>query len=251
MSQRRVRRLRHRLRIYEGDALISDLPAQPGPTHTPFDVLAAAATVIAARSVLLLGFAGGGLIAPLRAVGCRAPLQGVDVDTALEPLFRELSREWAGEVALATDDAARWLESSARRFDLVIEDLSVPAGRSITKPPISLDPLPSLIAAHLAPGGLAAFNLLPVAGSTQREVVEAVTAPFARAVEISCSTWDNRLVLAGAPAADPRRLGRVLRGTLRSLGSRMVDEIHLRQAARPGGRVVADGVVDGPQTVAD
>ena len=65
----RVVRDRGGLRLLEGDAVLSRVMARPGPTHMPFDVLAACVAALSpGRRALLLGFAGGGTVAALRAI---------------------------------------------------------------------------------------------------------------------------------------------------------------------------------------
>src|SRR5262249_25485667 len=70
----KVVRTRRSVRLVDGPDLVSHLRTTPGPTHGFFDLLAACAAAFApgdlarAPRVLLLGFAAGGILAPLRAL---------------------------------------------------------------------------------------------------------------------------------------------------------------------------------------
>ena len=106
----RIVRTRRGLRLLEGDVILSELLARPGPTHCLFDVLAACVAALApGPRIALLGFAGGGIVAPLRAMGFPHAIEAVDLDPTGEKLFRELARHWAGEVRVARMDALEWL----------------------------------------------------------------------------------------------------------------------------------------------
>src|SRR3989442_1025681 len=92
----RVVRDRGGLRLLEGDAVLSRVMARPGPTHMPFDVLAACVAALSpGRRALLLGFAGGGTVAALRAMGWRHPIDALDLSLEGHAHFREHSGPWS------------------------------------------------------------------------------------------------------------------------------------------------------------
>src|SRR5262245_44457047 len=106
----KVLRTRRRVRIVEGPDVVSHPRSPPGPTHGFFDLLAACPAMlapedIAAPRMLLLGFAAGGIVAPLRALGWSHPLDAVDLALAPAAFFHEIARDWAGAVRLVEAEA--------------------------------------------------------------------------------------------------------------------------------------------------
>jgi len=84
----KIERTRRGARIREGDVILSEILALPGPTHSLFDLLAAGIAALApGPRVAMLGFAGGGVVAPLRAMGWNHPLCCVDLSGDAEPLW--------------------------------------------------------------------------------------------------------------------------------------------------------------------
>jgi hypothetical protein len=206
--------------LIEGDAVLSEVLDRPGPTHSVFDLLAAAvATLAPGPRVALLGFAGGGVVAPLRAMGWSGRLEAVDLDPRGERLFRRISGDWCGEVSFTVREAGEWLRTARGSYDLLIDDLSVPHREQITKPRLSIDILPPLIRRRLAPRGVAVVNLLPVPGISWDALTRSLVAPHEQARLVGFEEWENRVVLAGAGLPEPRVLGRLLRGALRGIGS--------------------------------
>ena len=119
----KIERTKRGARIRDDDVVLSEMLAEPGATHSLFDVLAAAVAVLArGPRIAMLGFAGGGMVAPLRAMGCDHPLHCVDLSAEAEPIFRELSSVWAGDVVLDIEDAEAWLLKRRGKFDVIIED---------------------------------------------------------------------------------------------------------------------------------
>ncbi len=209
--------------------MLSEVLGRPGPTHSVFDALAASIVVRApGPRVALLGFAAGGILAPLRALGFAAPIEAVDLSLFGEPVFRDLSGDWAGSVRVTKGDALRWLASGRRQWDVVVDDLSIDTEQGVTKPEICLSRLPQRIHSRLATGGIAVTNLLPVPGRTWRSVVMGVAAPHAEAVVLSFDDYENRVVLAGDDLGGARRLMRDVRQALDALGSRLARRISAR-----------------------
>jgi hypothetical protein len=233
----KVKRTPTGAQLLQGGAILSEIRSWPGPTHSLFDVLAAAIAVFGDESpVALLGFAGGGVVAPLRALGCRAPIMAVDVELFGERIFRELSADWAGDVRVEHEDAALWLQRTRRTFRVVCEDLSVLGVEGETKPAVTVTALPELIARRLSPDGVAIVNLLPVAGVSWRALTAQVVAPFATARVITVEGFENRIILAAARLPEPDAVAQALRARLAALRSRAAHGIAVRlvRARRAG-----------------
>jgi len=225
----KILRLRRRARIVEGDDVLSEILDHPGPTDTLFDVLAACiAAMTPGPRVAILGFAGGGIVAPLRGMGFTAPLTAVDLSLEGHRLFRELSGDWAGQVDVIKADAAQWLQRSKKSYDLILEDLSVPSSQESVKPVISLDTLPDLMRRRLRPGGIAVTNVLPVPGTAWMPLLEHLAAPFPQAQVLLPRQYVNRILLAGR-LPGPRETGRRIREALAHIGSTQTRLLDLRQ----------------------
>jgi spermidine synthase len=196
-----------------------------------FDVLAACIAALApGPRVVVLGFAGGGIVAPLRGMGYASAITAVDISRSGQSLFRELCGNWAGDVDVIEADAVAWLEHSRARFDLILEDLSVATARDTTKPVASLDTLPELMRRRLAPGGIAVTNVLPIPGAPWKRVLAHLAQPFAAAHVVHLHDYENRILVAGElPAA--RDVGRSLRAALGRIGSMQARRIAVRRLA--------------------
>jgi len=225
----KIERTRRGARILDDDVVLSEILARPGPTHSLFDVLAAAVAALApGPRFAMLGFAGGGMIAPLRAMGCDIPVRAVDLSDEGEALFRELSDDWAGEVTLDTDDADRWLRKQRGRFDVIVEDLSVPSPVGTVKPYVSFDTLPQRIHSRLRPAGVTIINLLPLPGTEWEAMYARVSMSYRRAVAVHLEEYENRILIAGDALPKARELGRVLRDPLRRIESDMFRQMRLQ-----------------------
>lgn len=216
----RVVRTRQGARIERGDLILSEVRNDPGPTDTLFDVLAASiAALVPGHRVALLGFAGGGIVAPLRAMGFGHPFVAVDLSLEFEPLFRELSEPWCGHVEVVEAEASAWLRKQRTRFDLILEDISADLPDGITKPPVSLDLLPKLMAKRVRKGGMVVTNVLPVPGRPFTELLPHLAAPHKRAHVVTLDAWENRVLLCGPSLGTARETSDALRRTLRAIGS--------------------------------
>jgi spermidine synthase len=227
----RIVRTKRGLRLLEGEVILSELLAEPGPTHCLFDVLAACVAALATGPrVALLGFAGGGVVAPLRAMGFPHAIEAVDLDPTGERLFRELSRPWALDVRVARMDAVEWIARDGAPFDLIVEDLSVPGPAGTVKPGVSFDSLPALVRARLAPEGVAVTNVLPQDGSSWEALLAPVARPHARAAVIELVEYENRIVVGGAALPEPRDLSRRVRRALDAIGSVQARRFRVRSS---------------------
>lgn len=229
----KIVKTRRGLRLLEDDAILSELLARPGPTHCLFDVLAACVKALApGPRVALLGFAGGGVVAPLRAMGFPHAIEAVDLDPTGEKLFRELSRHWAGDVRVARMDALDWISRHSAEFDVIVEDLSVPSPAGTVKPAASFAALPALVHGRLKPEGVAVTNVLPQPGSSWDALIGPVAGPYARAAVIDLLEYENRIVIGGAALAETADLSRRIRAALDAIGSVQARKIAVRTLAR-------------------
>ena len=216
----KVVRTRRGARLIQGGAVLSEILARPGATHSLFDLLAALIQILTpGPRVALLGFAGGGLVAPLRALGYEGPLRAVDLDHQALPLFRELSSTWAGDVTVEESDAAVWL-CQQEPFDLILEDLSVEGPEGETKPEVSWRALPDILADRLAPGGIAVTNLLPVPELSWNSLQSRLSEPFDDRRLLELTEYENRVLVCGGSLPAARRLTRDVRLAMEAIGSR-------------------------------
>ena len=227
-------------RVVDGDAMLSKVLVEPGPTHSVLDVLAACVvTFTPGPSVALLGFAAGGMIAPLRAMGFESDLDAVDLWREGERCFRRLCGEWSGGVRFHCTDAAAWLRRGHRKYDLIVDDLSDfrPGHRAAKE---------AGVRAPLAEAGLGKDDIR------------------ARSRELGLPTWDrpsSPCLSSRLPYGTPvtpealRRIDRAEAG-LHALGFRELRVRHLGDAARveiareemarlaaPGAREAAEAAV--------
>ncbi len=223
------------IEVREADALVSVLPRTPGSTGTPFDIVAAAAAVCAPPGPLaMLGFAAGGLVAPLRGLGVDSRIIGVDRDLRHVRLFRRVASGWAGDLRLVEADAVDWVRRAGRgRLAAVIDDLSVEREGVVVKPEASRRSLPALLPRLLAPRGVVVVNLLPEPGCAWSTLEQAVLGGWRRGLVVEAIGWENRVLVAGARLPSARLAGRRLRRALADLASPLVGGIRLRTVTRP------------------
>ena len=220
---------KHGLRLSQHGVVISELRTSPGPTHSVFDVLAATIAVLAPKDRIgVLGFAGGGMIAPLRGMGVTSVIDSVDLDRAGYDLFRQHCPEWAGGVKWQQADAVAWLREQPRTFGLLMDDLSVPQDGDVFKPAISWDVLPELMRSRLRPGGFGVFNLLPEPGDTWNSDLTRVVSLFKTARIIDLDDFENHILITGDTLPTARELGSQLRQSLRHLRSCQAGRIQVR-----------------------
>ena len=225
----KIVRTRRGARIVADDVVLSEILAKPGPTHSLFDLLAAGVTTLSpGPRFAMLGFAGGGMVAPLRALGCDFAVHAVDLDVGAEALFRELSDGWAGDVRLDEADADQWLARRRKKYDVIVEDLSVPSPAGTVKPYVSFDLLPQRIRMRLQPEGVVIINLLPLPGTEWDAIYARVSSPYQRAVVVHLDEYENRVLIAGDAIPDAREVGQRLRAELRSIGSDVLRQMRLK-----------------------
>lgn len=221
---------KHGLRLSQHGVVISELRTSPGPTHSVFDVLAATIAALAPPGRIgVLGFAGGGMMAPLRGLDVASVIDSVDLDRAGYDLFRVHCPEWTGGVNWQQADAVMWLRQQPREFDLLMDDLSVPQDGDVFKPAISWNVLPKLIRSRLRTGGIGVFNLLPASGGTWKSDLKGIVDLFETARIIALDDFENHILITGDVLPSASELGQTLRAALRRLRSRQADRIQVRR----------------------
>jgi SAM-dependent methyltransferase len=218
------------LRLSQHGVVISLLRTSPGPTHSVFDVLAALIAILQPLGRIgVLGFAGGGMMAPLRGLGVEAVIDSVDLDRAGYDLFRQHCPGWASGVNWQQADAVAWLRRQRLKFDLLMDDLSVPHHGDVVKPTVCWSVLPELIHRRLRPGGVAIFNLMLPSNGNWNPDLNRLAGRFKAARIIDFDEFENRILIGGDDLPSARELGLRLRRALRLLRSRQAGRIHLRQ----------------------
>lgn len=218
------------VRILQHGIVLSEVLRSPGPTHSVVDVMAAAIEVLSpGLQVALLGFSGGGLIGPLRALGARHRVTALDLDDHGFAAFEKLCRRWAGQVRWHQAEAGSWLRVTRRRYDCVAVDLSIEQDGDVAIPDLVWNELPSLVRRRLKPRGLALFNLLRPANLSWKEGLARVIGPYSSAWVVTFEEFENRIVLAGRKDGTARSISREIRTRLRELGSKQADRITVRR----------------------
>jgi hypothetical protein len=226
----RVVRRAGRIQLVEQGDVVSDLLLEPGPTDDLFDVLAAAVVATShRRRFAMLGFAAGGVLAPLRALGFAGPVLAIDSSEVGHELFLRHAAGWSGPVRFELADARHWLSKRRSPLDVVLDDLSVRARGGHVKPGASFQEIPSLVRARLSPTGVSIVNVLPPVDRTWTAALRAVTAPWRRAVVVSGEELENRITIAGDALPGAREISRSLRTLLRGIGSREAGRIFVRR----------------------
>jgi hypothetical protein len=202
--------------------LLSEVRATPGPTHSVADVIAATAEAVRPGGrMAMLGFAGGGVLAPLRGLGGTQAVSAVDLDDSGWKVFWRLCADWAGALSFEHAEACAWLRAEEGGYDLVVEDLSVPTDSDVFKPEVTWTELPSLLYRRLNPGGIVIFNLLHPTTSTWETGIQQLLQRGFQARLIGFRDYENRLLITGADLPGARQLGRQVRDRLRILRSRL------------------------------
>ena len=214
------------VRILQNGVVLSEVLAKPGPTHSVFDVLAAAVCCHSNGSRLaLLGFEGGGILGPLRALGSVHSIAAVDVSDRSYGVFQRLCGSWCGRVEFHHRDAEAWLRGTRSRFDAIIEDISLAAGRRVFQPDMVWHTLPRLVRARLRPSGIAVFNLLKPEVTSLKSVVREIACHFSGAYMIEFDDFENRILVAGVNRGATRSASHRIRTLLAILGSRLASRI--------------------------
>jgi hypothetical protein len=210
--------------------VLSKVLAQPGPTHSVFDVLAAAVVVCSpGPRVAMLGFAGGGMMAPLRKMGGEHAVSAVDLDDAGHRLYSGIVGDWGGALEFTRADAVKWLRGQRRKFDAIVEDLSVPTDGDVVKPEVSWQVLPGVMRRKVKAGGLTVMNLLPTPGVTWDEMMIACRRDDVPGCVVAFGEYYNRVLIQGKMVEETRVTGGKLRKALRGMGSQIAEGMTVRE----------------------
>ncbi len=228
------------IRLSQHGVVISEVRLKPGPTHSVFDVLAGLIAILRPQaSVGVLGFAAGGMLAPLRNLGCDVRVDGVDLDPVSYDVFQKHCSSWAGDLCWEQADAVAWLGRRRGKYSVLVDDLSVPMSGDVFKPDVSWEVIPTLMRRRLGAGGVAIFNCLPGPDGRIPSVFAERVASLGPVLVILMDDFENKVVMAGAGMPSARWVGKELRSALRRIGSLQSDRVQVRSGIQAAG--IADG----------
>jgi spermidine synthase len=154
------------------------------------------------RRVLVLGLGGGSAARVVRALAPRARIVGVEYSAEVIRAARRSFDLDDLDVEVVRCDARRYVASTRRRFDLVIEDVFVGTARSVRKPDWLPDPGLARAARCLHPGGVLVSNSI----DETAEVARAMHVLFPSTLRIDVEGYDNRVVVGGPRPITARAL---------------------------------------------
>ena len=194
--------------------------------------MAACVSVLASGPRLaLLGFGGGSIVAPLRALGWRAHIQAVDLSLDVVLAYARLGGPDLAPVRVTIADAVRWLRAHRRPWDAIVEDLSVPHRDDLAMPGVCFDPLPALIAARLARRGVAIVNVFSPGKPGWTATLDRLVPRGLSARVLQADQFDHRLLILGRSLPAAGRISRSVRAALTSIRSRQRDRFSVRDLA--------------------
>ncbi len=228
------------IRLSQHGVVISEVRLKPGPTHSVFDVLAGLIAILRPSGRLgILGFAAGGMLAPLRGLGCEVGVDGVDLDPASYDVFQKYCSSWAGDLCWEQADAVAWLGRRRGKYSVLVDDLSVPMSGDVFKPDVSWEVIPTLMRRRLGRGGVAIFNCLPGPDGRIPSVFAERVAALGPALVILMDDFENKVVMAGPGTPSARWVGKELRSALRRIGSLQSARLQVRSGIQAAG--IAEG----------
>ena len=145
------------------------------------------------RSVLVLGLGGGSVARLVRAIAPRCRVVGVESNAEVLRVARRWFDLDALDVEVVHGCARQYLRRCRGRFDVVIEDVFVGAGRAVRKPDWLPDPGLTAAARLVHRGGLLVCNAIDEAP----EVSRSVRSLFPASVRIGVEGYDNVIVVGG------------------------------------------------------
>jgi hypothetical protein len=224
---------RRGFRLEQNGCVLSEVLRSPGPTNSVFDFLALSAEVLSIGPRWgLLGFAAGGLMAPLRAVKSQAEVFSVDLSREGFDLFEEVGSVWKGALAFDQEDAVCWLRAQEVPFDVIIEDLSMPTEDDVEKPSISWEDLPVLMRDRIAENGVVVTNVLKSEGMNWEPMLNMVRGEYSTTLLIHLQEFENKILVQTDRTISPSLLSRRLRQSLRSIGSDQADQFRVQALPR-------------------
>ncbi|RMG21039.1 MAG: hypothetical protein D6729_01685 [Deltaproteobacteria bacterium] len=221
-----VRSAGRTLRLYVDGVLHSAFNPARGITGSVWDALALAPWLAPSppcRSVLLLGLGGGAAVQLIRRHLRSETMTAVEID----PLAIEVARRFFGvggrDVEIVRADARRWLARCRRRFDLVIDDLFVEAGRIPARASGTSEPdWWRRLAARVRRGGMLVANFADAAALTRSGLLEdAATGRFSSRARITFRDYENVVVVLSEQPLSRRLLeARLCKADLRAADRR-------------------------------
>lgn len=156
--------------------------------------------------VLVLGLAGASVVRGVLALNPRSEFVGVEIDAEVVATSLEWFDLATLPVKIDISDAANFIESSRRKFDLIIEDIFVGTGRHLSKPDWLPSPGLEKINRLLHNGGLLVSNSLDDSRANAAEFRR----QFKSRVLIDIEGWDNKILIGSDVKISGRSLRRVV-----------------------------------------
>ncbi len=182
-----VRRVGERVDLEVEGATFATWHPRHAFTGYSWDALAAAALLRpggAPTSVLLLGLGGGTVTRQLRALLPTVRLVGVEIDAGVIELARTYMGLREQQVEVHVEDAYAYLERTAERFDVVLDDLFLTGPNDVVRSRVPQGETLALLRARVADGGLFVANLITDAGE-HKSVRVASRKAFAESFPVS------------------------------------------------------------------
>ncbi len=219
-------------RLIQAGHVVSEILALPGPTHSLFDIMAAGARLLAhGPRLALLGFGGGAVVAPLRALGWPGEIEAVDLSLEAALAYSRIAAPSLGDVRVTIADAAEWLRARRGRFDVIVEDLSVPSATDLVMPPVSFGPLPELLSRRLTPSGLAIVNVFSPGQTGWSRCIDRLRPRGLQARVVCPRDFDHRLLILARRLPPAPQIARGLRAALAAMGSRQARRFTVKAQA--------------------
>jgi spermidine synthase len=189
------------------ELFFTELPGHKEPAPLPILVLARSARLVRRRDpeVLVLGYGLGKLGALLSAIRPQSRITGIELSGSY---LRRAATVAPRNVELHHADAARYLLSTRRRFDLVIDDCF----RLVRGEPVRIAALnrsAGLVRSRLRPGGVYVRNLIPEGDDDLEDQCRDLRAAFPHLVLRRFRDWDNTLAIATVRKLGPAELAQL------------------------------------------
>lgn len=205
-----IREGAHGRRVLLVDGTLASARRRDGPSAGPiWDAMAAPLLALPPRErrrVLVLGLGAGSSARLLRALAPGAEIVGVELDGAVVDAARAHFDLDALGVECHVDDALAFLRRDRRTYDMVIDDVFIGRVKDVRKPDWLPRPGLALARRRLRPGGILVSNTIHEGPAVARELSRLLP----HAVSIGVRQYWNRIMAAGHPDLEPRRLRRAL-----------------------------------------
>lgn len=162
--------------------------------------------------VLILGLAGASVVRGVLALRPRSEFVGIEIDAEVVASSLTWFDLAALPVQVEISDAAKFIKSSRKRFDLIIEDIFIGTGRYLVKPEWLPRPGIERMSRMLRHGGLLVSNSL----DESRAYAAEFRSHFNSRVRIEIKGWDNQVFIGSGTKIS----GRLLRTAARLSSAR-------------------------------